>query len=694
MRSSAFLNSTALSFPEPVHSPQAAGFVVGAIAGAGAASGIAAGSAAFATGVASGAAFAATTIGAIVVQTVVGVGLSLLAQALQPGPQIPKPSARMINLAQPVVYAPYVLGRVRTGGFLGFSKAAGKYRYYVPILAAHAVNGVVQHYIDERPCTLGGDNGIASPDVGGNGRIYFFDGGPGQVVPALLKEAFPGRITDAHDFKGLSGALVRAKRVKDASKLTNIYPGAIPWAYAPVIEGHVGIYDPRTEATGYSNNAALLLAWWLTELLGAEVDWDAVAIEADVCDELVADRSGALQRRWTINALLSDDQDFETQRAQLCAACDAFLFELPDGKVGFNVGRYMAPEVTLTDRDFLSVSLSAGQAGSDAPTEIAPEYIEPDNHWREFSAGVYTVTEAGRRVRDTPQIFAVDSHNQASRIAKRLGRTKRAAWALEGSLGMIGYELIGKRFFRYQNAELGIDEVFEVGKLAREGVANFSITANSVTEEDFAFDAATEEPERPAIDDGVEGDTSAVDDIGTISAVSIAEGQIKVSWAAQDDIYGQRARVIDADGNEIIQESRIGEPIIFTGLVPGTTYTVQAQNFRVGVANVWAPDPGLEVVASGAYPGDLEITASSGGLGAVDFAGRAGTRTVGIVVYRSASSDFASAEAISDVIPASALAAFDVSTAADPGAAYFWAVPIGDLGQEGAPSGPYPLTVS
>ncbi len=667
MRANLYLGSTALTMPAPVYAPAAVGFVVGALGGGAAA---VAGTA-YAAGVAAGVTFAASTIGGIIINATIGIGLSVIASALQPKPEIPKPSARMVNYAQGVAYAEYALGRVRKGGPLGFTGAQGKYRWYVPILAAHEISGVVQHYLDERPVEFGSDGYCETGPIGGYARREMLLGGAGQAASAAMMAAFPGKITAAHDFKGLACAVVRAKKV-DPEDFSKIYPRSREWDFTPVIDGHALIWDPRSEAYGYTNNAALLLAWWLTEVQGQSVDWDDVAIEADACDVPITDRYGVTAPKWTINGVLSDDQDYETQRSQLCAACDAFLYEKPSGEVGFYVGRWIEPDVTLGDDDFEVIEISSGQTGSDSVTEIAPEYIEPENAWREWSAGAWVVDPDGNQTRrDTPQLFMVNWHNQAIRITKRIAKTKTAAYQLTATIGAIGYELIGKRFFRVVHDEERIDATFEIGKLVLEATGVFSLTANSVEAADFDFDSATEEPDRPEIKAAEIEETSTIDVVPGVTAVAMGFGRVRVEWGAVDDIYTQRVRLTrDSDG-EVFTSIPDGPGYAeISGLTPGETYSVEVANTRRSFFTIWgagelpedvgpwAPDPPVSVTVIGdvpRLPGDIVAAAEPG---RAVFSGTSAYFTAGMRVYHSASDDFGTATPVGDMIPVSMGSAF------------------------------------
>ncbi|NIZ63281.1 hypothetical protein DL239_20140 [Sedimentitalea sp. CY04] len=519
--------------------------VVGWIAGS---LGVAGGTALAATAAyAAGAGFAGTIIGGFVVKTVVAIGLSALAAQLAPTPSVPAPGARMVNFAQPVAYAEWVYGRTRKGGPLGFTGFANDKRYYVPILAAHPIEGIVQHWLDERIVTLTNEtdttkSNVAESPISGYGRINVFTGDPGQLADPGLFADF-AEITAAHDFRGLSGAVLWAARPPQSS-FAQIYPSGGKWAYAPVLDGKKDIYDPRDGQTRFTSNAALVFADWVVSVLGRDVDWAEVADEADACDVVALDGEGIPRKRWEINGTLSDEQEFEAQRAQMAAACDAFVYERADGKVGFTVGRWIDPELTLGPEDFLALELIEGQWGADAPDEVAAVYTEPENGWRETPSGTWVERQVAKPVRDEPQLFMVTNHNQASRLNKRLARTKLSQYQLRGTLRMKGYEILGgrsggraHRFARVVHPEMGIDIYIEVGELVRESVGVFSLTANSVKPEDFAFDAATEEPQRPTYD-GVVSDASIPVPSG-LAVPSAASGAATVNWDGQNAAYVQ-----------------------------------------------------------------------------------------------------------------------------------------------------------
>lgn len=583
----ALLGCTMLT-PQPAQAAPVVAWVAGALSVAGGAA-IATTSAYLA-----GAGFAASVVGGFIVKTVVAIGLSALAAQLAPKPTSPPPSVQMANFAQPVTYAEWVYGRTRKGGFLGFTGFANDKRYYVPILAAHPIEGVVQHWLDERLVTLSDEadpnkSNITETPIAGYGRIDAFDGGDGQQVNPGLDAAFV-EVTDAFDFAGLAGAVLWAAR-PPSSSFTQIYPESRQWAYAPVIKGKKDLFDPRDGARRFSSNAALVLADWVVDILGREVDWDEVADEAAACDTQVLNAEGYLQNRWELNGTLSDEQDFEGQRVSLAAACDAFLYERTDGKVGFTVGRWIAPELSLGPDDFLSLELASGEFGADAPDEVAGVYTEPENGWRETPSGAWVENEVAKPSRDEPQLFMVTNHNQISRLNKRLARTKLARYQLTATIGFRGYEILGgrdggraHRFFRVVHPELQIDAVFEVGELTREASGLFSLTANSVNPEDFAFDAATEEPKRPVYD-SVEGDNGIPVPDGLVVSNS-GGGGADIGWTEQSEAYRQELRyqLTAASSPWMTVTPSEGETShTLSGLTIGADYAVEIRNRSAGL---------------------------------------------------------------------------------------------------------------
>ncbi|WP_040605148.1 hypothetical protein [Sagittula stellata] len=648
--------------------------------------------------------------GSVLGRALLGVGLSAISGAFSrpglPDYRIPEPSAQMGNFAQPVSYAQWVFGRTRKGGPLGFTQAKDSRRYYVVILAAHEIEGVVQHWLDEYTVGLDasttftvanlltGAEYTAPAALSGNGRIEVFTGASGQAANAGLVSTFT-EITSDFDFAGLAGAVVWARKVAPGD-FSAVYPRGRQWAYTPVIDGHNGIYDPRDETYKFTANAALVMAFWLTEILGVGVDWDEVAEEADVCDEVVLNAEGEQLARWEINGTISDDQEFETQRAQMAGACDAFVYERTDGKVGFKVGRWIAPTVTLSGSDFLDLEVTEGQWGADAPTEVSVKFVEPDNAWRESPSGTWVEDAGVNVVKDEPELYLVSNHNQASRLAKRIAKARRPQYHLSGTIGLMGYELIGQRFFTLTHTGMGIAQYFEVGTLVRASSGLFELTAISVEPEDFDFDASTEEPDRPefeAIDSAF-----ASEHLTGFTATAGDGGSIVTEWGVQRYLWQQSVERAANSGRADITDG--ATELIITGLLDGTTYQVQGRNAYAGLLSNpsdWTPEPAAEVVTVGSSTAPASLAAFSvteaAGDVTIDFTTANDPNHYATRIYRNTVSDFGTAMLIAtDYIGPNQSSTYeDAGLAA--GTYYFWAVPVNASGVAGPASGPETETI-
>lgn len=609
----AFLGTTCLvAVPGRADAAEVAAFVKG-VAAAMTTTGTVATAGATA-GFTAGVTFGSSALGSFLVRTVVGIGINALARRLADRPEVP-PSTVMGNFAQPVSYWQWVLGRRRVGGPIGFTGFAtgrdvvtltnGSMRHYSPVFAVHSCAGVHAHYIDEREVEIDPNGLVTTAPVAGYYRIRPFLGQPGQVADAELKDKFTG-ITDAHDFAGLTGAHIWAMRAP-AHLVSQVYPTGRQGSYTPVLDGADTVYDPRSGTTGFTRNAALLIAHWAVEILGRGVDWDEVAAEADICDLSVTGWNDETHPKWQIGAILTADEDFEDQRARLALACDAWFYEHADGKVGFKVGHWRAPVVTVTDGDFLSLEYSSGQTGSGAPDSIAVRYTEPANNWREAVSAAYQITDGIKR--EEREVYAIPSHNQAWRVAARSGRAARPDWRVRGTLTMAGRRLRGHRFVRLVSAQMGLDMVVEVDRLTRSADRmSWQIEAHSVTEADFD-PASYPEPEPPAFQ-SLEGAASAAPVPTGLRGDGDQGGAMVWTWAAQPADYAQelRHRLVGASTWTVVSITDGSATAALSGYSYGQQVEAQVRNtVTVGVDSDWSATVTETYASNATAPAALEF---------------------------------------------------------------------------------------
>jgi hypothetical protein len=623
---------------------------------------------AFGTGAAfsAGFGFASSALGGILIKAAFSLGLSALASLLRPRPQTSNPGNKLVNLRQPVHFFEYVYGTVRKGGPVNFWKAKDGFRYYDVIFAAHEIHRYKAYYLDEREVTIDGASNVIEAEFtsGGIQRMHLrpYRGAPGQLSDALLQAVFP-EWTSAHNMAGLAHIVASARNTK-AEDFSKIYPTGREPAITPVIEG-MKCYDPRdnTQVLGnrstykFTQNAALVIADWVVSKagLGAEIDdWAKVAIEANESDSIILDRLENPVKKWQLCGSYSSADPRDIVRAQMGVACDAFFYETSSGKVGFNVGRYIAPTVTISDADILRIQYQEGQQGTEIANAQIVEYTEPVNGYRESAAATYAIAAPNEAyTEDSLQVFWIPNHNQAVRIEKRLLTAARARYKISASLKYHGVRLIGERNFRLVHSEMGIDRTFEVDRLTRaDDGQTWNVEAHSIDSQDFTFISSTEEP-APPVREALTLVETVPEPTGITAVAQAFAGSVAIyvdfDDPPRDSLINQiRHRVRSPAGAWFTTPVPVGQSYQnIIGLVDGETYDVHVRAVTgAGKASNWAPhtdpapgNPTLFVTAIANVNAPVALTAytATGGAGIVtnNFTTAAGDANLAkISIYR------------------------------------------------------------
>ena len=636
-------------------------------------------------------------LGGALLRVGASAALSAIARKLGPRPPRPTPVERMANFAQPIYLMEWVFGRVRKGGPYAVTSFQADRRHYGVILAAHEISAIEQWYVDNQPVDVVGglvDTPPFNPWIG----LRPYLGAPGQSADATMVAAIP-EWTTAHDMAGLAWVAAFARRVPDA-QFSQVYGNSAETGpvITPVIRG-VKVYDPRTATTEYSNNAALVWAWVTENRLGeGTVNWAEVAIEADAADVLVVNRSGGTQRKWTLNGTFTDDTDYSELVEQFIAACDGQVFERPDGTIGFRVGRYIAPTVTLTEDDFYSFDLSENDWGPNPPTEYVAQYVEPANDYLEAVSGTYVVDSDSQVNRQSIQLLYINNHNQAVRALKRIARSSRAQFTLSGVIGPLALDLLDERFVRVD--VLGREFVAEISSIKPAGDdVTFQIELTSVLPEDFDFTASTEEPAPPPRDK-VTNDNAVP--APTVLAASAIDGPgIEWTWATQREDLNQefRFRVVGTlDWQPAITVRDEVTDIITPGLIDGEDYEAEVRNITAARRpSAWVPFGVVRAIANTTPPEPVTGFFAADDGSDIDLGWitpndplHAATR-----LYRAVgSTDFDDAVLLDTVFGAPNTAQVYTDPGLSPGTYVYWAASINASGIESTLTGPQSATVT
>lgn len=236
-----------------------------------------------------GTAFASTFVGSLIVAGAGFLASSIVSQLL-PKPDaadnaglINQPGAgRTFQVRQPSPPRQVVLGRIKTSGPIMFVHSmdddtgrADGYFYMQIALAGHRCKRIGDVYL----------NDALSSDARFSGLVRFGKnlGTSTQVEDADFLAELGAPLFGDHWLRGITNIACRFKGSAEA------FPNGLP-NVSTIVWGADEVYDPRTGTTGWSNNPALVYAWWKTWQSGMKVDYadldeDTLIDAANVCDE-------------------------------------------------------------------------------------------------------------------------------------------------------------------------------------------------------------------------------------------------------------------------------------------------------------------------------------------------------------------------------------------------------------------------
>lgn len=339
-------------------------------------------------------------------------------------------SDRAITARQPVAPWRVVYGRARMGGTYTFLHTTGsdnEYFHIVITLAGHRVKSIGVMYFDGEAATDA--DGVPVSAYDGYVTVVKRLGHADQTAIAELISAAPDKWTADHKQSGRAHVYVRLKYSRDT------FPNGLPNITFD-IEGKDDIWDPRTDTTGYSENAALCVADYLSDpVIGlnaaADIDADSLIEAANICDEAVTLADSTTEPRYALNgAFETSEKPVDILAKMLTASCGMAVNS--GGKWHVKVGAYRTPAVTLTESDLRGpVSIQSRISMKDNYNGVKGVFVSPDNAWQAsdfpaYGSAAYLTEDGGERTWHDIDLGYTISAATAQRIAKiDLERTRR-----------------------------------------------------------------------------------------------------------------------------------------------------------------------------------------------------------------------------------------------------------------------------
>lgn len=262
-------------------------------------------------------------------------------------------------------------------------------------------------------------------------------------------------------------------------------------------------YDPQT--WNWSDNPVLQAAFYAIHPEGwgkrpDVIDWESVAIAANLCDEPVEVYGGASEPFARAGTTWTTEEPARDVLARYMAACDGFYEEGPDGKLRFGIARWEEPALTLTDADLGAVTVDYDTGRLAAANRYEITFVDPAKGYEPNATLLVEDTEHQRQSGQvlTQQIFfeAVQSPSQAYRMGVRLMRRELGKRRVSGIAGPVGLALAGRRFVRVDAPDRGVTGTFRVQPVETDGTfAEVAIQLVEAAEADYAAVPIPQDPE-------------------------------------------------------------------------------------------------------------------------------------------------------------------------------------------------------
>lgn len=612
------------------------------------------------------------------------------------------------------------VGKNLAGGIRAFFHTKSGTLYQLVVVNHGQINGFVAFWIDGEPVTLDSNGVVTSTDKAGFVTVRTRNGSGQGGNYGILSSAFPATWNASRRLQGQATFLVTARAPK-AEDFAKVFPKASNTTYQWVIEGQ-SIHDPRSNASAYGDNAALVVAHYLTHadgyrLASGEVDWPSVESMADVADLPIPQKAGGtapnlrLWGYWTLDEGPVDVLD------RMHASSGIRAYETQDGKIGLIGGSFGTPATTLTAKDISSIVTKEAINEREGYNVLIPFFLSEDQS--------FTVTELEPwrdedRLAEEGEVSAeyrmemCPNQSQARRLAKKQIHDDNRA-KVEIVTNLVGLKARYPRFAGQRHTIL-LDYRPEDGS-GRQIVGEYEVLNHQfdpinlecrieLAKVDRASEAWDPEeegelivaPPTPELDGPPELDAVVTQRIVNTTGTS-AQAVIEVAAVPipdRDDLE------VQAEYSMIFPEAGSWRKMVSSGLIAtspavndGATYAVRARwNGSFEGVDEWENLGSINIRVDATPPGQPSELIPSSGSGYVHLSWRNPTGAFASVrVYRNGTNDFGTATMIGTTGGASGqISEYQDDTISPATTYYYWVVAANVSGVEGTPAGPASIT--
>ena len=358
-------------------------------------------------------------------------------------------------------------GRNLMGGVRALYEARGGSLLQIVVIHHGRVDGLIRFWIDGEPVSL---------DAEGKRDRYtqllFRDGsGVGGDYPEVL-DKFPELWGSQHRLQG-QATFQSAFGDPSDEDFQKFYPKGANTQVQAEIRG-VRVRNLPGDLV-YTENAGLCIRDQMTHPTGwgiplARLDTASWASFVALCGEAVPLLAGGTEPRYRLCGFYTLEDPLKDVTTRMLATCDGQIYETADGTVGILGGAWSEPDVTITDRDILSIKMSDGFDPFTDYNVLQGSFVSPAHGYQPTQVAELVDEEALATQPRRTDMLDVDMCPSGTQL-QRLMQIKRAKDRRE-HVGTLRTNLVGlkARFpkgdgihtIRVISEEFGLDGVFEV----------------------------------------------------------------------------------------------------------------------------------------------------------------------------------------------------------------------------------------
>jgi hypothetical protein len=218
-----------------------------------------------------------------------------------------------------------------------------------------------------------------------------------------------------------------------------IFPSSIP-EISFILDGKNDILDPRTGTRGFTKNAALIIADYMSLpvtqggfglTIGTDIPTAQLIAAANICDEAVPLAGGGTIPMYTSNTYVQLTQGRGTTLQSLLSSCAGRL-SYQGGTFGIFPGAWVAPTLQLTDADlFGPMHYKPRMSIRDTANGCKGTYVSPENAYQQadvppymqdvehgYASDQYLIEDRNERIFKDVNFPCTDNSATAQRLAK------------------------------------------------------------------------------------------------------------------------------------------------------------------------------------------------------------------------------------------------------------------------------------